>query len=417
VKELFPFIGYESGELLVEEVPVKRLVQELGTPLYVYSRKALEFWFREFDDAFSDVEHLTCFAVKANSNVNILKLLKDLGAGADTVSMGEIFRALTAGIPPEKIVFAGVGKRKEEVEYALERGILMFNVESEGELELIESVASRLGVEAPVAVRVNPDVDPKTHPYISTGLKAAKFGVTLEEAERLYLFAKESKYLRPVGVHFHIGSQITDVSAFGEAAGKVSELVKVLRDRGVELEFFDAGGGLGINYHPEEEVVPAERLARELIPIVKELGLKLILEPGRRVTGNAGLLLTEVLYVKERGDKTFYVVDAGMNDIARPALYGAYHHVVPVVGREGKKRRVDVVGPICETGDIIARDRELPEVKPGDYLAVLSAGAYGFSMSSNYNSRPRPAEVLVDGASYRVIRQRESLADLISREF
>ncbi|WP_456454962.1 diaminopimelate decarboxylase [Thermovibrio sp.] len=411
MKELFPFIGFEEGKLKVEGVFVEEIAKEVGTPVYIYSKRAIEEAFKEFS-----FTYLTAFAVKSNSNVSILRLLKELGAGADTVSIGEIFRALTAGIEPKKIVFAGVGKREEEIEFALEREILMLNVESEGELLKIEEVARRLKKRAPVAVRVNPEVDPKTHPYIATGLKNSKFGVDFESALKLYRKAKESKYLNPVGVHFHIGSQIEELSAFKEASLKVRDFVKELGSIGVEIEFFDAGGGIGINYEPFKEPPSVKELSEILEPIVKELGLKLILEPGRRIVGNAGILITKLLYVKRNKEKTFYIVDAGMNDLARPSLYKAYHYIDGTTYGE-KKVKATVVGPICESGDVFAQERELPELKEGDYLVIFSAGAYGFSMASNYNSRPRPAEVLIDGDSYRVIRERETLASLIEREF
>jgi len=417
VKEIYPFIYYRNGALEIEGVKAEELAEEFGTPLYVYSKKALEHWFNKFDRAFKELPHITCFAVKACSNIHILKVLKELGAGADTVSAGEIFRALNAGIDPKKIVFAGVGKRPDEIEYALEKGILMFNVESESELFTINKVAEKLGKTAPIAFRVNPEVDPKTHPYISTGLKESKFGVTLEEAVDLYRKAKELKWVKPIGIHFHIGSQITDVSVFKEAALKIGEVVKELFSLGIEVEFFDAGGGLGINYEPEETTIPATEFAKQIVPVVKELGCKLILEPGRRISGNAGVLLTRVIYKKERKDKLFYVVDAGMNDLARPSLYGAYHHIVPATLKDSPKKKADIVGPICETGDVFAKSRELPELNEGDLIAVLSVGAYGFTMASNYNSRPKPAEVLVRDGRARLIRQRETLADLIAREF
>ena len=417
MKEIFPSIGYKSGELYVEETKVREVAEEVGTPVYIYSKRAIEKAYREIEEAFSEVNPLIAFAVKSNSNVWILKVLKELGAGADTVSVGEIFRAITAGIEPKKILFAGVGKREDEIEFALERGILMFNVESEGELLKIESVAERLNKVAPIAVRVNPEVNPKTHPYIATGLRSSKFGVDFETALKLYRKAKESRYLKPIGVHFHIGSQITDVSAFEEAASKVKELVKELQSKGVEVEYFDTGGGLGINYKPDEKPVPAKALAEALIPHVKEVNCKLILEPGRRIVGNAGILVTKLLYRKETPEKLFYVVDAGMNDLARPSLYKAYHHIEPVKEISGERVKATVVGPICESGDQFGQDRPLPLLKEGELLAVFSAGAYGFSMASNYNSRPRPAEVLVDGSNFKVIRQRETLADLISREF
>ncbi|SMO44467.1 diaminopimelate decarboxylase [Balnearium lithotrophicum] len=416
MKEIFPKLYYKSKELFFEDVPLKDVAEREGTPTYVYSKGALQYWFEEFDSAFNEVSHTTCFAVKSNSNIQVLKVLRELGAGADTVSVGEIFRALTAGIDPKKIVFAGVGKREDELTYALERGILMVNVESEGELLLLNKVGEKLKRRAPFAIRVNPDVNPKTHPYISTGLKSAKFGVTFDRALELYKKAKELRWLNPVGVHFHIGSQITDVSAFREAAEKVAEFVKEIRSFGIEIEYFDAGGGLGINYHPDERVVPAKELAEEIVPIVKELDCHLILEPGRRIAGNAGVLLTRVLYVKKREEKTFYIVDAGMNDLSRLALYNAYHHILPLEEKKEETVVADVVGPICETGDILAKERELPVLKEGDLLAILSAGAYGFTMASNYNSRPRPPEVLIDGDKFRVIREREKLGDLISRE-
>ncbi|TCK03435.1 diaminopimelate decarboxylase [Phorcysia thermohydrogeniphila] len=417
VEEIYPHIYYQNGILEIEGVKAEKLAEEFGTPLYVYSRKALEYWFSEFDGAFKELPHITCFAVKSCSNVHVLKVLKELGAGADTVSVGEIFRALNAGIDPKKIVFAGVGKRPDEIEYALEKGILMFNVESESELYTINRVAENLGKVAPIAFRVNPEVDPKTHPYISTGLKESKFGVTLEEAVDLYRKARELKWLNPIGIHFHIGSQITEPSVFKEAAVKVANLVKELHSLGIEIEFFDAGGGLGINYNPAEPPIPATELAKQIVPIVKELGCKLILEPGRRISGNAGVLLTRIIYKKERENKLFYIVDAGMNDLARPSLYGAYHHIIPATLKVSPTKTADVVGPICETGDILAKDRELPLLEEGEIIAILSAGAYGFTMASNYNSRPRPAEVLVENGKPRLIRQRETLADLIAREF
>ncbi|SNR71839.1 diaminopimelate decarboxylase [Desulfurobacterium atlanticum] len=412
---LFPFIGYRNDELYVEECAVKDIGNSVGTPVYIYSKAAFEYWFKEFDGAFDEVERITAFAVKSCSNLAILRLLSELGAGADTVSAGEIFRTITAGIPSEKIVFAGVGKREDEMEYALSCGILMFNVESEDELDVLNSVAEKLGKVARIALRVNPDVDPKTHPYISTGLKTSKFGVDIERAYDIYLKAKNLKFVEPVGVHFHIGSQITDVSPFDEAAGKVADLVKVLRDKGIEIEYFDAGGGLGINYKPDEEVPSAKSLAEKIVPYVKELGCKLITEPGRRISGNSGILLTKLLYVKRNDRKTFYIVDAGMNDCMRPSLYNAYHHIVPVV-RGDSKEIVDIVGPVCETGDVFAFDRKIGKCKKGDYLAILSAGAYGFTMASNYNSRLRPAEVLVFEDRFSIIRDRDSFGDLIKGE-
>ncbi len=416
MREVFPFIGYREGELFVEGVPVREIVEKVGTPVYIYSSRAIEEAYKEIEEAFREVNPLIAFAVKSNSNLHILKLLKKLGAGADTVSAGEIFRALTAGIEPQKILFAGVGKREDEIELALERGILMFNVESERELLKIEEVAKRLGKRGPIAIRVNPEVDPKTHPYIATGLKSSKFGVDFEKALELYKRTKESKYLNPIGVHFHIGSQILDTSPFKEAAEKVGGLVKELFSLGIEITYFDAGGGLGVKYRPKEEQPPAKELAEALVPTLRKLGCKLILEPGRRISANAGLLITQILYRKETPQKRFLVVDAGMNDLMRPSLYKAYHHIEPVREVEGEKREFEVVGPICESGDTFGV-RRLPELKEGELLAIFSAGAYGFTMASNYNSRPRPPEVLVEGSSFKVIRERESLAQLIEREF
>lgn len=415
-EELFPFIYYESGKLKIEGVEVESLAREYGTPLYVYSQSALEYWFREFDSPFSSLNHITCFAVKSNSNLSVLKTLRELGAGADTVSKGEIFRAMNAGINPKRVVFAGVGKRENEIEYGLETGILMFNVESKNELYAINKIAERLNKVAPIAFRVNPDVDAKTHPYISTGLKTIKFGVDFEEAVELYKKAKELRYVNPIGIHFHIGSQIVDVTSFGEAARKIAGIVEELHSLGIGLEYFDVGGGLGINYKLNEPIVPAKALAEQIVPVVKSLDCKLILEPGRRIVGNAGILLSQVIYKKERDEKLFYIVDAGMNDIARPSLYKAYHEIVPAVKKDGKGRKADVVGPICESGDILAKDRELFPLNEGEIVAVLSTGAYGFTMASNYNSRTRPAEVMVKNGKSKLIRQRENLGDLISRE-
>ncbi|WP_297444670.1 diaminopimelate decarboxylase [Desulfurobacterium sp.] len=415
MEEIFPFIGYRGRRLFVEDVDVQAVAKKIGTPAYVYSKAAFSYWFNEFDSAFGDVEHLTAFAVKSCSNIAILKLLAEMGAGADTVSAGEIFRAVNAGIPSEKIVFAGVGKRRDEMEYALSCGILMFNVESRQELETLNRVAEKIGKKAKIAVRVNPDVDPKTHPYISTGLRTSKFGIDYGEAFDVYMKAKEMRWIEPVGIHFHIGSQILDVSPFKEASSKVADLVKALRDKGLDIEYFDAGGGLGINYHPEEKPPAASSLAEMIVPFVKELDCKLILEPGRRISGNSGLLLTEILYVKRKEGKTFYIVDAAMNDCMRPSLYDAYHHIVPVEKKETVEI-VDVVGPVCETGDIFAKDRRVGRCEQGDILAILSAGAYGFSMASNYNSRVRPPEVLVSNRDFKVIRERETFGSLIEGE-
>jgi len=415
---------YRQGELFAEEVPVSRIAEEVGTPVYIYSAATLRRHYRVFDEAFSDLPHLVCYSVKANSNLAVLRLLAREGAGADIVSGGELFRALRAGIPPERIVFSGVGKTEREMEEALSAGILMFNVESLGELEALSRVARRLGKPAPFSIRVNPNVDPKTHPYISTGLKKNKFGLPEEVAYRAYLRAKEDPYLRPVGVDCHIGSQLTELSPFVEALRRLKGLYLRLREEGFEeLRYLDLGGGLGIVYGEEEPPPPAayaEAIKREF----RDLDAVLVLEPGRVIAGNAGILVTRVLYVKTNppsGEssegRTFVIVDAGMNDLIRPTLYQAYHRISPVRERPGiESIRADVVGPICESGDFLARERRLPPVSPGDLLCVFSAGAYGFVMASNYNSRPRAAEVLVDGERYFVVRKREDYEDLVRLE-
>ncbi|MBX6422566.1 diaminopimelate decarboxylase [Thermosulfurimonas sp. F29] len=415
---------YRQGELFAEEVPVSRIAEEVGTPVYIYSAATLRRHYRVFDEAFSDLPHLVCYSVKANSNLAVLRLLAREGAGADIVSGGELFRALRAGIPPERIVFSGVGKTEREMEEALSAGILMFNVESLGELEALSRVARRLGRPAPFSIRVNPDVDPRTHPYISTGLKKNKFGLPEEVAYRAYLRAKEDPYLRPVGVDCHIGSQLTELSPFVEALRRLKGLYLRLREEGFEeLRYLDLGGGLGIVYGEEEPPPPAayaEAIKREF----RDLDAVLVLEPGRVIAGNAGILVTRVLYVKTNppsGEssegRTFVIVDAGMNDLIRPTLYQAYHRISPVRERPGiESIRADVVGPICESGDFLARERRLPPVSPGDLLCVFSAGAYGFVMASNYNSRPRAAEVLVDGERYFVVRKREDYEDLVRLE-
>ncbi len=417
------YFHYRQGELFAEEVPVREIVQEVGTPLYIYSARTLRRHLRVFQEAFADIPHLICYSVKANSNLAVLHLLGRLGAGADIVSGGELHRALRAGIPPERIVFSGVGKTEEEMEAALSAGILMFNVESLGELELLSRVAQRLGTKAPVSIRVNPNVDPKTHPYISTGLKKNKFGLPEEVAYEAYQRIKADPHLEAVGVDCHIGSQLTELSPFVEALQRLRAFWERLTAEGFSLRYLDLGGGLGIVYDQEEPPPPveyAEALKRE----IRGLSSTLILEPGRVIAGNAGILVTRVLYLKEmppteeeREGKRFIIVDAGMNDLIRPAFYQAYHRIIPV--REipgGETVKVDVVGPICESGDFLARERPLPPVKPGELLAVLSAGAYGFVMASNYNSRPRAAEVLVDGDRFFVVRKRETYEDLTRLE-
>lgn len=398
-----------------EEVPLTRVAEEVGTPVYVYSRRTLCEHYRRLDEAFSEVPHLICFSVKANSNLGVLSVLAREGAGADIVSGGELFRALKAGVPPEKIVFAGIGKTAEEMAYALRSGILMFNVESEAELLLLDRVAAETGRRADIALRINPDVDPGTHPYIATGMREAKFGIDMEEALGIYERAAGLEHLRVVGVHQHIGSQITEVEPFRESLEKTGELVRALRERGLDIRYINIGGGFGISYGEEQVPYPVD-YARALAPVLKEHGCTVILETGRMIVGNAGVLLTRVLYRKRSGRKNFLVVDAAMNDLIRPSLYGSYHRIVPVVQGEREEETVDVVGPVCESGDFLARDRSLPRAEPGELLAVMSAGAYGFVMSSNYNSRRRAAEVMVDGRDFLVVRERESLDDLVRGE-
>ncbi len=417
------YFEYRHGELYAEGVPVARIAEEVGTPVYIYSAATLRRHFRVFDEAFRDLPHLVCYSVKANSNLAVLRLLAREGSGADIVSGGELYRALKAGIPPERIVFSGVGKTEREMEEALSAGILMFNVESLGELETLSRVARKLDKPAPFAIRVNPDVDPRTHPYISTGLKKNKFGLPEEVAYQAYLKAREDPYLKPIGVDCHIGSQLTEISPFVEALRRLKALYLRLREEGLPLRYLDLGGGLGIVYG-EEEPPPPEEYARALKAELSDLpDSTLILEPGRVIAGNAGLLVTRVLYVKSHPPKgedpgrNFVIVDAGMNDLIRPAFYQAYHRIRPVKEKPGKEvMKADVVGPICESGDFLARERSLPPVAPGDLLAVFSAGAYGFVMASNYNSRPRAAEVLVDGERFFVVRKRETYEDLVRLE-
>jgi len=403
---------YKDGELHCEDILVKDIAKVVGTPFYLYSSATLNRHFHAFDHAFADIPHLTCFAVKACSNLRILQLFAVQGGGADIVSGGELFRAGKAGIEAAKIIYSGVGKTEREMREALQANILMFNVESSQELTRLNKVAAELGVIAPVALRVNPDVDPKTHAYISTGLAKNKFGIPVAEALQEYIRAKEMDNIRIYGVSCHIGSQLTMISPFIEALSKLKTFIKCLEKEDIIIKYLDLGGGVGITYNDEE---PPQ--LREYAAAIKEeladLECTLILEPGRVIVGNAGILITEVQFTKVNtgGDKkkAFVIVDAAMNDLARPSLYGAYHDIRPVRQDNREKQQVDVVGPICETGDFMARDRMLEEVEPGDLLAVMSSGAYGFSMASNYNSRPRSAEVLVSGERFEIIRRRENL--------
>jgi diaminopimelate decarboxylase len=405
----------QDGELYCESVPLARIAEQEGTPLYVYSRATLERHFQAFDSAFSAVPHLSCYSVKANSNLAILRLFGRMGSGVDVVSGGEILRVLEAGIAAEKIVYSGVGKTRAEIELALASDILMFNVESVQELELINQVASETGVRARVALRVNPDVDPQTHPYISTGLKKNKFGISIDDAFDVYVRAAAMKGIEVTGIDCHIGSQITAVRPFVDALTRVKTFVQRLHVQGIEISQIDLGGGLGIMYDSEQPPEPAQ-YAAAIISELADMDCTLILEPGRCLVGNAGCLVTKVLYTKSTEVKNFVIVDAGMNDLLRPSLYDAHHAVVPVQPKDGSMIKADIVGPICETGDFIAREREIVQPEQGDLLAVMSAGAYGFSMASNYNSRVRPAEVLVDGDEYHVIRRRETFDDLVCCE-
>ncbi|MHB8173211.1 MAG: diaminopimelate decarboxylase [Nitrospirota bacterium] len=407
--------GSRSTGLFCEGVPLSKIAREVGTPVYVYSYNTLTRHFKVFDEAFSGVPHIVCFAMKANSNLAVVKSFAGLGGGADVVSGGELFRALKAGVEPSRIVYAGVGKTEREIEAALSKGILMFNIESQEELLAIDRVAGRLGLKAPVALRVNPDVDAKTHPYISTGLRKNKFGISIEQAMGEYARAEGLPNVEVVGIHQHIGSQLTELSPFVDSLKKIAGLVRRLKSEGFGIKYIDVGGGLGIRYLNEKPPLPSE-LADAIRPELEDLGCTLIFEPGRVLVGNAGCLVTKVLYRKSSEEKNFIIVDAGMNDLVRPTLYQAYHEIKQVIPTDAPDFSADVVGPICETGDFLARDRAMRVPQPGEFLAVMSAGAYGFTMSSNYNSRPRAAEVMVDGDRYYIIRRREDYAGLINGE-
>ncbi|MCP4992705.1 MAG: diaminopimelate decarboxylase [Gammaproteobacteria bacterium] len=407
--------NYIDGQLCAEQVPLDRIADTYGTPCYVYSRATLERHWHAFDSAFAGKPHLVCYAVKANSNLAVLNLFARLGSGFDIVSLGELERVLAAGGDPAKVLFSGVGKRVNEIERALEVGIRCFNVESAAELERINDVAARLGKIAPIAFRVNPDVDAKTHPYISTGLKENKFGIDIDTAPALYRRAAELPHLRISGIDCHIGSQLTQVDPFLDALERVLALVETLKIDGIEIDHLDLGGGLGIRYDdeaPPEPAAYAEALARRM----GDLPFEILIEPGRAIAGNAGILLTRVEYLKPGNHKNFAMIDAAMNDLLRPTLYQAWQQIIPVVETSTVETRLwDLVGPICETGDFLGKERDLA-ISPGDLLAVRSSGAYGFTMSSNYNSRPRPPEVMVDGDQAHLVRSRESIEDLYRSE-
>jgi len=408
------FFSYRDDTLCAESVPLVEIAERFGTPSYVYSRAALELAYHEFDQACSGHEVLICYSVKANSNLAVLNVLARLGSGFDIVSGGELARVLAAGGSAAKTVFSGVGKTEAEMRGALEAGVLCFNVESEGELARLAAVARSMGKIAPVSLRINPDVDPKTHPYVATGLRESKFGIPYDAALPLYRKAVKLPELRVTGIDVHIGSQITDVEPFVAALEKVLEFVDVLDATGVHLEHLDLGGGLGIRYR--DEAPPAAKDYLE--GLFRRLGkrdVRILFEPGRSLVGNTGLLLTRVEYLKQGGAKNFVVTDAAMNDLLRPALYDAWHEVLPVARRNGPAQRYDIVGPVCESADFLARGRALT-VAAADLLAIMSAGAYGMTMSSNYNSRPRPAEVMVDGKTAHLVRDRESVENLFASE-
>jgi diaminopimelate decarboxylase len=408
------FFGYRDGRLMAEAVDIQQLAALHGTPLYVYSRATLERHWNAFDQALGDHPHLVCYAVKANSNLAVLALLARLGSGFDIVSGGELARVLRAGGQPSRIVFSGVGKTVAEMEQALEAGIRCFNVESTAELTRLDRVAAAHGVTAPVSLRVNPDVDARTHPYISTGLKENKFGISVTTALDAYRQAAAAANLKVEGVDCHIGSQLTRISPFVDALDRVLELVEHIEAQGIAIRHLDLGGGLGVLYRDEQPPSPAQYV-RPLLARLANSGKEILIEPGRAIAANAGILVTEVQYIKESEDKNFAIVDAAMNDLLRPSLYGAWQEIIPIIPRQQPKKEYDVVGPVCETGDFLGKQRPLA-VEQGDLLAVRSAGAYGFSMSSNYNSRPRAAEVLVDGETAHLVRQRETLQSLFQGE-
>ena len=421
------YFTYKNNKLFCEDVSLEALAQKVGTPTYVYSQATLTRHFKAYQDVLKNrghgmPNHLVCFSVKANSNLEILKFLKKLGAGFDIVSQGELYRVLKVGGNPKHVVFSGVGKTQEEMTYALKKNILCFNVESEQELSLLNDIAQNLKKKAPVSLRVNPDIDPKTHPYISTGLKENKFGIPIQEALALYQRSSEFPSIQFIGIDCHIGSQMLSLEPILESVRELKKVILDLKQKGIAIQHLNIGGGLGIPYSKEAPPSPQEYL-KDVLQELKDLNIKLLCEPGRTIVGNAGILLTKVLYTKQAPSKNFVIVDSAMNDLIRPTLYGAHHEIWPVqrslasLGMtSGGMTSVDIVGPICESGDFLAKDRTISQPAAGDLLAIMSAGAYGFSMSSNYNSRPRAAEVLVNGKNFKVCRKRETLKDLIQGE-
>jgi diaminopimelate decarboxylase len=406
---------YVDKELWCEDVPVTKIAGDVGTPFYLYSCRTIEQHFNVFDQAFADVPHIICFSSKSNSNIAILKVLVRQGGGVDIVSGGELYRALHAGVDPQKVVYSGVGKREDEIKFAIEQEILMFNVESSQELEVINACAGQVGKKAGIALRVNPDVDPMTHPHISTGLKENKFGIDIDRSLDEYRRAQKLDNIDIVGVDCHIGSQITELSPFLDALDRLKKLINLLKEENIPVRYLDLGGGLGITYNEETPPHPTE-YAKAIMERTRDIDCTFIFEPGRVIMGNAGILVSQVLYTKDSDGKNFVVVDAGMNDLIRPSLYESYHQIQPVIQNESPVISADVVGPICESSDFFAKKRSMPQLKRGDLLAVMSAGAYGFTMASNYNSRPRVAEILVQGDRYYVVRKRETYEDIIRGE-
>ena len=408
------YFNYRDNRLFAEDVAIEDIIKEHGSPCYIYSRATFERHWRAFDDALSAHDHLVCFAVKANSNLAVLNILARTGSGFDIVSGGELERVLAAGGEPGKIVFSGVGKTATEMRRALDVGIRCFNVESEAELILLNDVAGEMGRIAPISIRVNPDVDAKTHPYISTGLKENKFGIDITRASEIYERASKMVNLKIEGVDCHIGSQLTETRPFIDALDRVLALIDQLADMGINIHHLDLGGGLGIQYRDETPPLPAE-YAKALSEKLAGRNLQILIEPGRAIAGNAGILVTQVEFLKNNGEKHFAIVDAAMNDLMRPALYSAWQDIIPVNKKDGRSQCYDIVGPICETGDFLGKDRELI-LEAGDLLAVRSSGAYGFTMSSNYNTRPRVAEIMVDGDKVHVVRERETIESLYANE-
>jgi diaminopimelate decarboxylase len=412
------FFNYKNGELFCEDVPAERIAREVGTPAYVYSKATLLHHYRQVAEAFAPLKPTVCYSVKSLGNVHVCRVLAEAGCGFDVTSGGELFRALKAGGDPKKMIYAGVGKTDAEIADAINVGIAAFNLESEEEIENVDRVAGSIGKRAVGAIRVNPDVDPKTHAKTTTGKRETKFGVDIERAERVFEQYRSLKNLRVGGVHIHIGSPVYEVQPYVDAVRKVVALIDRLAERGHRIEWFDVGGGFGVNYERPDQALPVTEHAKALVPLLKDKPYRIAFEPGRYIAGNAGILLTRVLYRKTGGEKKFVIVDAGMNDLIRPTLYDAHHDIKPVAEPSpyAPHAAADVVGPVCESGEYLARGRPLPPTKRGDLLAVFTAGAYGFAMSSNYNNRPRAPEVLVDGVDYKVIRRRETYDDLVALE-